>query len=158
DGQVRGLARWQRELPADYRLTGGGQPLLAITIENAASGQRYQGIVPVDDDDLSVLFARYFERSEQLPTRVLLACDGEPCAGLMPQHLPAAAPHADADAWNRVGHLLATLTPRELLTIDPERVLLRVFHEETVRVLAAQPLRFGCRCSRERVASVLRTL
>jgi molecular chaperone Hsp33 len=157
DGRVRGLARWQADLPQDFRLGASGSPLLAITIENAASGQRYQGIVPIDDDDLAVLFARYFERSEQLPTRVLLACDGEHCAGLMVQQLPATGA-GDPDAWNRVGHLLATATPDELLNLDAERLLLRLFHEETVRVLATQPLQFGCRCSRERVASVLRTL
>jgi molecular chaperone Hsp33 len=158
DGRVRGLARWQPDLPPDFRLSASGSPLLAITIENAASGQRYQGIVPVDDDDLAVLFARYFERSEQLPTRVLLACDGERCAGLMVQQLPASGAGVDPDAWNRVGHLLATATPDELLNLDAERLLLRLFHEETVRVLATQPLQFGCRCSRERVAGVLRTL
>jgi len=158
DGRVRGLARWHPDQPQDFRLSASGSPLLAITIENAASGQRYQGIVPVDDDDLAVLFARYFERSEQLPTRVLLACDGERCAGLMVQQLPATGAGADPDAWNRVGHLLATATPDELLNLDAERLLLRLFHEETVRVLATQPLQFGCRCSRERVAGVLRTL
>jgi molecular chaperone Hsp33 len=159
DGQLRGLARWQGDVPGDFRLTASGaEPLLAITIENAATAQRYQGIVPVDDDDLAVLFARYFERSEQLPTRVLLAADGERCAGLMLQQMPATGPVADDDAWNRAGHLLATLTPAELLTLEPERLLLRLFHEESVRVLAEQPLRFGCRCSRERVAGVLRTL
>jgi molecular chaperone Hsp33 len=158
DGRVRGLARWQADLPQDFRLGASDSPLLAITIENAASGQRYQGIVPVDDDDLAVLFAGYFERSEQLPTRVLLACDGERCAGLMVQQLPATGAGADPDAWNRIGHLLATATSDELLNLDAERLLLRLFHEETVRVLATQPLQFGCRCSRERVAGVLRTL
>lgn len=159
DGRLRGLARWQPELPADFRLTAtAGEPLLAITIDNAVTGQRYQGLVPVDDDDPGVLFERYFERSEQLPTRVLLACDGERCAGLMLQQLPMSEHSADPDAWNRVGHLLATASPEELLGLDPERLLLRLFHEETVRVLATQPLVFGCRCSRERVAGMLRTL
>jgi molecular chaperone Hsp33 len=158
DGRVRGLARWRPDLAPDFRLSASSSPLLAITIENAASGQRYQGIVPVDDDDLAVLFARYFERSEQLPTRVLLACDGDRCAGLMVQQLPATGAGTDPDAWNRIGHLLATATSDELLHLDAEQLLLRLFHEETVRVLATQPLQFGCRCSRERVAGVLRTL
>jgi molecular chaperone Hsp33 len=156
-GELRGLARWQPDLPADFHLTGAGEPLLAITIENATTGQRYQGIVPCDDDDLAVLFERYFERSEQLPTRVVLATDGERCAGLMLQQLPGAA-SADADAWNRAGHLLATLSAQELLQLPGETVLARLFHQESVRLLAAQPLRFACRCSRERVAAVLRTL
>jgi molecular chaperone Hsp33 len=89
---------------------------------------------------------------------VLLAADGERCAGLMLQQLPASAAGADDDAWNRSGHLLATLGAEELLAVPPERLLLRLFHEESVRVLSTQPLRFGCRCSRERVAAVLRTL
>ena len=159
DGRLRGLARWQSEVPDDFRLTAAaGEPLLAITIDNAVTGQRYQGLVPIDDDDPGVLFERYFERSEQLPTRVLLASDGERCAGLMLQQLPANERGGDADAWNRVGHLLATVSPEELLGLEPERLLLRVFHEESVRVLATQPLAFGCRCSRERVAGMLRTL
>jgi molecular chaperone Hsp33 len=159
DGRLRGLARWQSELADDFRLTAAaGEPLLAITIDNAVTGQRYQGLVPVDDDDPGVLFERYFERSEQLPTRVLLAADGERCAGLMLQQLPANERSGDPDAWNRSGHLLATVSPEELLGLEPERLLLRVFHEESVRVLATQPLAFGCRCSRERVAGMLRTL
>jgi molecular chaperone Hsp33 len=158
DGRVRGLARWQSDLPADFRLTSVGAPLLAITIDNAVSGQRYQGVVTCEDDDIAVLFERYFQRSEQLPTRVLLAFDGERCAGLMLQQLPSSEGSADGDAWNRAGHLLATLSAEELLGLDAERLLLRLFHEESVRLLGEQPLRFGCRCSRERVAGVLRTL
>lgn len=159
DGRLRGLARWQPDLADDFRLTAAaGEPLLAITIDNAVTGQRYQGLVPIDDDDPGVLFERYFERSEQLPTRVLLAADGERCAGLMLQQLPANERNGDPDAWNRSGHLLATVSPEELLGLEPERLLLRVFHEESVRVLATQPLAFGCRCSRDRVAGMLRTL
>ena len=158
DGRVRGLARWQSDLAPDFRLTAAGAPLLAITIDNAVSGQRYQGVVTCDDDDIAVLFERYFQRSEQLPTRVLLAFDGERCAGLMLQQLPSSEGGADGDAWNRAGHVLATMSTEELLGLDAERLLLRLFHEESVRLLGAQPLRFGCRCSRERVAGVLRTL
>jgi len=159
DGRLRGLARWQPGLPLDFRLTQSAtEPLLAITIDNVDSGQRYQGLVPVDDDDPAVLFERYFERSEQLPTRVLLASDGERCAGLMLQQLPLGEHDQDPDAWNRISHLLATLSAEELLRLDPHTLLLRLFHEETVRVLAEQPLTFGCRCSRERVSGMLRAL
>jgi redox-regulated HSP33 family molecular chaperone len=75
DGHVRGLARWAGDL-ADESAVLGAQPapLLAITIDNRTSGQRYQGLVPVEDAHLATLFERYFERSEQLPTRVVLAC------------------------------------------------------------------------------------
>jgi molecular chaperone Hsp33 len=159
DGNLRGLARWHDEPTADFKLTDGAEPLLAITIENATSGQRYQGLVPVEDADLAVLFERYFERSEQLPTRIVLAASDTRCAGLMLQQLPAdAGGEIDVDAWNRVGFLLATLKPDELLTLSAEQLLLRLFHEESARVYTPRPLAFGCRCSRERVAGVLHSL
>jgi molecular chaperone Hsp33 len=162
DGRLRGLARWQNEPPADFTLTtAGAEPILAITIENSTSGQRYQGLVPVEDADLAVLFERYFARSEQLPTRIVLAMDESRCAGLMLQQLPASQGEdrdVDDDAWHRVGILLNTLTPAELTRLPAEQLLLRLFHEESARVHAAQPLAFGCRCSRERVAGMLQAL
>jgi molecular chaperone Hsp33 len=158
DGRLRGLARWQGEVPQDFSLLGEDRsPLLAITINNRGSGQRYQGLVPVEDARLATLFERYFERSEQLPTRVALAHDGERCAGLMLQQLPNAG-NTDPDAWNRVGHLLASATPAELLQLAPEQLLFRLFHEEQVRLHGPHELQFGCRCSRERVAGMLRSL
>jgi len=160
DGRLRGLARWHGDVPADFQIAAPeASPLLAITIENATSGQRYQGLVPVEDADLSVLFERYFERSEQLPTRIVLADDGVRCAGLMLQVLPRdAAREDDPDAWNRVGMLLDTVSQDELLHLAPEKLLHRLFHEETVRSEAPRPLAFGCRCSRERVGAMLQSL
>lgn len=160
DGRLRGLARWNGDIANDPNvLAAKPAPLLAITIDNRASGQRYQGLVPVEDTHLAALFERYFERSEQLPTRVALACGDGRSAGLMLQRLPGVA-HAedDADAWNRVGHLLASVSENELLTVAPETLLYRLFHEENVRLHAARPLRFGCSCSRERVAAMLHSL
>ena len=160
DGRLRGLARWHGEVPEDFRLLGEDRsPLLAITIDNRGSGQRYQGLVPVEDAHLATLFERYFERSEQLPTRVVLASDGERCAGLMLQQLPQSAlSERDPDAWNRVGHLLASATPTELLQLPAEQLLFRLFHEEQVRLHGPHELAFGCRCSRERVAGMLRSI
>jgi molecular chaperone Hsp33 len=160
DGRLRGLARWDGEIPDDFSLTGEGRtPLLAITIENNTSGQRYQGLVPVEDAQIATLFERYFERSEQLPTRIVLVSDGERCAGLMLQHLPDSAhTESDPDAWNRVGHLLASAKPEELLRLPAQELLRRLFYEESVRLQPARALEFGCRCSRERVAGMLRAL
>jgi molecular chaperone Hsp33 len=161
DGRLRGLARWHGEVPDDFCLLGHNRsPLLAITIDKRDSGERQQGLVPVEHAQLATLFERYFERSEQLPTRVALAHDGERCAGLMLQQLPNAAARAgrDPDAWNRVGHLLGSVTSAELLRLPAEQLLLRLFHQEHVRLHSPHALAFGCRCSRERVAGMLRSL
>ncbi len=70
----------------------------------------------------------------------------------------ASGQRRDEDGWNRVGHLLATLRPDELVSLSPNDILLRLFHEEDVRVFDPQPLRFECSCSRMRVANMLRSL
>lgn len=159
DGLLRGIARVDPSVEdAKPRLEPGAR--LAITIENAVTDARYQGLVPVESDDLTRAFEGYFERSEQLPTKLVLAASAERCGGLMLQQIATSggAPLGDADGWNRVQHLLATLTEAELLELPPEQVLLRLFHEENVRLQPAQSLAFGCTCSRERVGDMLRSL
>src|SRR5690606_6509699 len=64
----------------------------------------------------------------------------------------------DGDGWNRASLLFDTLGPGELLEVPAASLLNRLFHEEGVQVLGERPLRFGCSCSRERVASMLRSL
>ncbi|HEU4662938.1 MAG TPA: Hsp33 family molecular chaperone HslO [Dokdonella sp.] len=159
DGCVRGIARWNGTPPAaPIRLDP--QARLAITIENLVTDTRYQGMVPVEGGDLAHAFENYFERSEQLPTRVVLAeADGR-CGGLLLQQVAreGGMGAVDDDGWNRVGHLLATVTPRELLELPPDQLLLRLFHDEDVRLQPPQPLVFACTCSRERVEAMLRSL
>jgi molecular chaperone Hsp33 len=159
DGQLRGIARWHGPLPqSPIRLEPSAR--LAITIENSGTNTRYQGLVAAEGADLAHAFEGYFERSEQLPTRIVLAESNGRCGGLMLQRIAGAGGIAmgDADGWNRVGHLLATLTPAELLGLPPEQVLLRLFHEEGVRLQPAQLLVFRCTCSRTRVEDMLRSL
>ena len=160
DGRLRGLAQYREPLDGLRDLADLARPILAITIENAATGQRYQGLVPVEHAQLSQLLERYFEQSEQLPTRIRLACAGGRCAAMLLQPIARAGGvgSADPDGWNRAQHLFATLTDAELLDLPAEEVLRRLFHEENPRVIEARSLRFGCQCSRDRVAAVLRNL
>lgn len=160
DGQLRGLAQWKGALDAVRDLADLASPIVAITIENAATGHRYQGLVPVEHGELSHLLQRYFEQSEQLPTTIHLACDGRRCAALLLQPLArtGGVGDSDPDGWNRAQHLMATLSDAELLDLPAADVLHRLFHEEGVRLLESRALRFGCQCSRERVAAVLRNL
>lgn len=161
DGRLRGIARHGETLPD--RLVPrsfGDAAMLAITIENPLPGtrepMRYQGMVGLDADTLAGAFEAYFSRSEQLPTRLLLASTEDACAGLMLQMLPGES--GDSDAWERCSALFDTLTREELLGLPAETLLWRLFHEEGVRLLGGRALAFGCSCSRERVAEVLRSL
>lgn len=157
-GQLRGLAHWQEPIPD--RLTPrqfGADALLALTIETASPSSdvpvRYQGLVGLDADTLAQACENYFTRSEQLPTRLLLAQRGGHAAGVLLQVMPGA--QADADDWARLGALLDTVGDDELLELPAETLLWRLFHEDTVRLVAEQSLCFSCTCSRERVEHVL---
>jgi molecular chaperone Hsp33 len=161
-GTLRGIAHFCEPLPEPLtpRAFGPGS-VLAITIENHGLGnqetQRYQGLVGLDADQLTDAFETYFSQSEQLPTRVLLAANNERAAALMLQQLPQNSSQ-DADGWARASALFNTLSPAELLDLQGETLLWRLFHDEGVRVLNQQPLRFACSCSRARVEDMLRSL
>ncbi|MFB9887924.1 Hsp33 family molecular chaperone HslO [Balneatrix alpica] len=158
---LRAIARWEGEISDDDSaislLQQGGQ--MAITIE-PEQGQRYQGVVALEGDTLAACLQEYFNRSEQLPTRIHLSANGIDAAGMMLQVLPESAESSqqDEDCWNRLDHLVATLSDEELLGLDNETVLTRLFHEEEVRVFPVQDLRFHCDCSRERCGSALVSL
>lgn len=143
----------------DLRELGDGA-ILAITIENPGlrgrEPARYQGLVPLESDSLAGAFEDYFRQSEQLPTRLLLAADDSRAAGLLLQKLPG--DEGDADGWARAGALFDTLGTDELLATAGETLLVRLFHEEGVQPMGGRDLAFGCSCSRERVAGMLRSL
>lgn len=160
-GLLRGLAHWSEPVPEPLTPRAlGSDALLAITIEGpgrpGGEPQRYQGLVDLHADSLSQSLQTYFAQSEQLPTRLLLAADAEQAAGLMIQLLPGHG--GDAEGWERAGHLFGTLGPAELLATPPEALLFRLFHEDGVRLLASRVLGFGCSCSAERVAAMLRSI
>lgn len=160
-GRLRGLARWDAPLPEPLSLDALPQAVMAITIGNVERGQRYQGLVELRAANLAGVLENYFAQSEQLPARLLLAADGEHAVGLMLQKLPDEGGHGavqDDDAWTRVMHLTATLGAAELLATEPDQLLYRLYHEESVRLFDPRPLAFGCSCSRERVAAMLRSL
>ncbi|QDQ74786.1 Hsp33 family molecular chaperone HslO [Pseudoluteimonas lycopersici] len=139
--------------------------VLAITIENPGKGGRepirYQGLVALSADTLAGAFEGYFRQSEQLPTRLLLAADEHRAAGLMLQKLPfdgGPGDGGDADGWNRASLLFDTLGPAELLAQPADVLVHRLFHQDAPQWLDRRSLRFGCSCSRERVAAMLVSL
>jgi molecular chaperone Hsp33 len=162
---IRGVARHD-ELPPGAVPEGGmfGEGQLAVTIEQLEGGDRYQGLVPLATARLADCLEQYFERSEQLPSKLMLAATADRAAGLLLQRVAlgetgTAAERAEADdAWRRLSLLAATVSTKELLDLPCRELLRRLFREDDIRLFEGTPVFFQCSCSRERVAGILQAL
>ncbi|MEO6363411.1 MAG: Hsp33 family molecular chaperone HslO [Caldimonas sp.] len=161
-------------LEAMLDAAGGGR--CAITLAPAArqpGQQPYQGVVPLHDADgqplmrMAQVLEHYMLQSEQLDTRLVLAADDRVAAGLLLQRLPPPGGIDETrigrdEGFNRIAHLAATLRADELLGLDADTVLRRLFHEERLTrfepLLGAAAPRFACSCSRAKVAAMLQSL
>ncbi|HET8612457.1 MAG TPA: Hsp33 family molecular chaperone HslO, partial [Sphingomonas sp.] len=174
-GEMRGYLRHDperlAEAPADPSLFAlFGKGYLAITFDQAITGERYQGIVPLEGGSLAAAAEHYFAQSEQIPSLVRIAVGetaegGHIAGGLLVQHLPEGEEgrerlhtRLDHPEWRHVEALARTISPAELT--DPalplDDLLWRLFHEEgDIRTLSTIPLAKGCRCSPEHIRTVL---
>ncbi|HYP66868.1 MAG TPA: Hsp33 family molecular chaperone HslO [Thiobacillaceae bacterium] len=155
---LRATAKWEGELTEPSLAALVGQGRFVITLDQSKAGkQNYQGIVPLEGQSVADILSHYMASSEQLDTRIYLAASDRAVGGMLLQKLPDKASEDD-DTWNRVGHLAATLTAEELLTLSANDILLRLFHEETLRRFEQESIAFRCTCSRESVGNMLKTL
>lgn len=189
-GRMRAYARFDRAMvealanPTPAALLGKGH--LAMTVDQGADMERYQGIVALDGTSLEAAAHSYFRQSEQIPTFVRLAAgpfqargqksqwraggiliqhlpsDGgisplREDQGDVPEHLAADGPPED-DRWVTARMLLETVEDHELLDpgLEPNRLLYRLFHEQGVTAYPEAGLSRHCTCSRERVGEMLK--
>ncbi|MGM0593387.1 MAG: Hsp33 family molecular chaperone HslO [Pseudomonadota bacterium] len=152
---IRGMAKWEGEVPDGELRTRFGEANLVITIDPGPGSKRYQGVVALSGRSMAEALDDYLERSEQLPTRMWLTAGEQRAAGMLLQRLPGETPE-DAEAWNRLTTLAATISAEELLSLEQQEVIRRLFHEEDVRLFESQPVAFHCTCSSERVENTLR--
>ncbi len=158
-----------------------GQGHLAFTVDQGAYSERYQGLVELTGPRLADCLLHYFRQSQQLNAGLLVACrrtdEGWRAGALLTERVPeeggAAGPaggegaptgefqgDAGEEDWRRALILMASCTDDELVdpAISPERLLYRLFHEEALRVFEPRPISVGCRCTRERVENILRSI
>ncbi len=167
-------SRWRRPrcgpaptLPC-RELMGGGY--IAFTVDQGDHTERYQGIVELNGVTLAECAQHYFRQSEQIQAGLKLAVSRSGsegtwrAGGLMLQRVPPEGGYtviADdvEDGWRRAMVLMSSTTPGEL--VDPaltaHRLLYRLFHDEGVRVFDTHLVEARCRCSRERIAGILRS-
>ncbi len=163
DFKVRGMARHDLiEAEPGFRSLAG-EGTIVVTVEATDRASSYQGVVPITGDSLAECLEAYFLQSEQLPTRVSLAASAIAVSGMLVQRIPgeggkAVYPAALESAWMKADHAMAALAPVELLEDDVEQRLVRMFGDDEVRVFGGNEVTFECRCSRDRVANVLRSL
>ncbi|HVS77385.1 MAG TPA: Hsp33 family molecular chaperone HslO [Steroidobacteraceae bacterium] len=143
-----------------HRLVGS-DGRFAVTVEADERNMRYQGIVPLSGDSLAGSLEAYFAQSEQLPTRVLLAADGERGVGVLVQKLPQDAEADDSqirEIWAQAERGIEGLSAEDLLQCPVEELLGRGFAAHDMRLFRGTPVQFECRCSHGRVTSLLRAL
>ena len=154
-----------------------GKGHVAMTIDQGPDMERYQGVTPIEGDNLAAAAVAYFDQSEQIPTLVKLAvgrlsAPGQPdqwrAGGLMAQFVPGEGGLRergeevvmnadDRETWERASAFVETVQADELLdpSISAETLLYRLFHEEGVRVFDSQTVRAECGCNGDKIATVL---
>jgi molecular chaperone Hsp33 len=182
DLSLRVTAKVVGEVAADAHLqelvnvNGRGRCAITLDPKDRLPGQQaYQGVVPLNAStgrgrpQLADVLEHYMRQSEQLDTKLVLAANESVAAGLLIQRLPAEGgahvaggtemdPAEQMEHFNRIATLAGSLSPRELLELDVETVLRRLFWEERLLRFDPQTPRFACTCSRERVAGMIRGL
>ncbi|WP_239423299.1 Hsp33 family molecular chaperone HslO [Snodgrassella communis] len=152
----RATARWDESAVIDENmkladLLGEGG-MFVLTLQ-PAQGESWQGVVELAGDSIAQMLMNYMARSEQLATYITLAADDDHASGLLLQRLPEQ--DIEGDSWTELSALAGTLTEDELLQLDAETLLYRLFHEHEVRLFAPQDVEFACTCSRAKVGDML---
>jgi molecular chaperone Hsp33 len=181
DLSLRVTAKVVGEVAADARLQdlvnvdGRGRCAITLDPKDRVPGQQaYQGVVPLNASHgavqprLADVLEHYMRQSEQLDTKLVLAANETLAAGLLIQRLPAEGEGnlgsgkmdlaEQVEHFNRIATLTASLTAEELLSLDVETILRRLYWEERLLRFEPQTPRFACTCSRERVAGMIRGL
>ena len=152
DRSIRVLARNDGLVKTGSLSEMMGNGRLVITIE-PEKGEPYQGIVALEANTLAEVITTYFLQSEQLQTRVWLFANEHYAAGLFLQELPGQ--ESNKTDWERIIVLANTITKQEMLTLDCEDILHRLFNAEKVRLFEQEPVSFKCTCSRKKIENTL---
>lgn len=162
---LRALAKYEGELSYEDLMDAFNDGILAIMLDSGANKNRYQGIVEWRGNSFAASIEGYFEQSEQLATRVILAVDDKAAAGLLLQVVPG----SDKDltsiekgvivpSWERVTHLMEQIDPQLLLFLDYQLLLQEMFPEEEIRIFPEAAVSFQCTCSQKRSEDAIRIL
>lgn len=153
DLKVRGMAQW-RPYERGEPLLGDGR--LAVNLDTGPHSGLFQGIVPLVSAQLDASLEAYFERSEQLATRIVLAGAPANAAGLLVQTLPG---HEDEiPTFRHIAALAKRVSRRALAEADAAELLPELFADYRIRLFRPRPVLHDCRCTAEHLAGIARML
>lgn len=157
---IRGVAQFDKqkikidENPAS--ILGDGQ--LVVTLQTKDKKNYYQSIIPLHKQGIAHSLENYFAQSEQLVTKLWLAVDSNNAAGILLQLLPEQTTRDREYFWEHAVRLGETLSADELLHLDNQTLLTRLFHDQDIRLFPSQPIQFACTCNKHRMENAIRTL
>lgn len=158
DLQIRGVAKTNATLTTEStleELLGDGQIL--VTMENTQTNGIFQSYVPREENSIAQSFEVFLSQSEQQPSKLWLAANENGIGGVMIQKMPTTDEH-DEDGWERIYMLTDTLKDEELIGLDAQTLLHRLFHEETIELFEPQDIEFECPQDRKKVEDMLLSL
>lgn len=165
EGTLRGLANFSGDIDPDasftdlFQTADGSHATMVVSVEpSSLKGERYQSLISLEGETLTECFTQYFAQSEQLKTQLWLAVDDFSARGMMLQSLPLEDTERQQQGWEHASILADTIRYSELLELEPQELLHRLYHEEDLRLYDAKPLRFECTCSQEKIETTIRSI
>lgn len=155
---LRGFAKFEPNQKDEAYAKAFLNGKMSLLINPYQKTQAYQSIVPLSSTSMAENLMNYFAQSEQISTRIWLAVTDEKTAGMLLQLLPTQNQEERENFWEYATQIGETLTEEELLNLDNETILHRLYHETEVRLFPERSLRFKCRCTVEKMKQVLTVL
>lgn len=155
---VRAFAKYTEGLKIEEYAAAFLEGQMVLTINQDKQTQSYQSMVPIQSTSMSENLMNYFAQSEQIATRVWLAVNEDKAAGMLLQLMPGDDTQEREQFWEYATQLGQTVTEPELLNLDNQTLLYRLYNETKVRVFDPRSTRFKCRCSLEKMKQAITTL
>ncbi len=156
--QIRAFAKHQEDTGdidySDAFLHGK----MVLVINQHKKTQAYQSVVPIRSTSMSENLTHYFAQSEQVASQVWLSVDENSAAGMLLQLMPGQDTQQREEFWEYAVMLGQTISDHELLTLDNQTILHRLYHETELRLYPARSVSFQCRCNQEKMKQVLTVL
>lgn len=155
---IRAFAQFAEDLETIDYATAFLAGKMVMTLSQNNQPNSYQSTVPLQSTSMSENLMEYFAQSEQVSTQVWLAVSDTAAAGMLLQLMPGQDTTQKEQFWEYAVHIGQTVSDNELLTLDNQTLLYRLYHETELRLFDSRPTQFKCRCSQEKMKQVITVL